>query len=91
VKRKHIGSSFDSWLREEGLRETVTARVSKRVLAQQLEAAMKERNVTRTGMARRMRTSRAPLAGYLIPSGTQLPFSRSGMPRRRWGAGLVSN
>jgi predicted transcriptional regulator len=33
MKKKNIGSSFDSWLREEGLYEEVTATAIKRVRA----------------------------------------------------------
>jgi len=61
MKKKNIGSSFDSWLRQEGIYEEVTAGAIKRVLARQLEAAMKEKNFTKAEMARRMRTSRAAL------------------------------
>ena len=43
MKKKNIGSSFDSWLREEGIYEEVTATAIKRVLARQVEAAMKEK------------------------------------------------
>jgi antitoxin HicB len=41
MKKKNIGSSFDSWLSEEGIREEVTAIAIKRVLARQIEAASK--------------------------------------------------
>ncbi len=47
MKKKNIGSSFDGWLREEGICEEVTATAVKRVLARQVEAAMKERNFPR--------------------------------------------
>jgi DNA-binding Xre family transcriptional regulator len=67
MKKKSIGSSFDSWLREEGLYEEVAAVAIKRVLARQLEAAMKEKNVSKTEMARRMHTSRAALDRLLDP------------------------
>jgi DNA-binding Xre family transcriptional regulator len=67
MKKKHIGSSFDSWLREEGIYEETSAPAIKRVLARQLEAAMKEQQVTKTEMARRMRTSRAALDRLLDP------------------------
>ena len=43
MKKKKIGSSFDSWLREEGIYEEVTATAINRVLARQVEAAMKEK------------------------------------------------
>jgi predicted XRE-type DNA-binding protein len=67
VKKSNIGSSFDSWLREEGIYEEVTAKALKRVLARQVEAAMKERQLSKAEMARRMRTSRAALDRLLDP------------------------
>ncbi len=67
MKRKNIGSTFDSWLREEGIYEEVTAGAIKRVLARQVEAAMKEKRFTKATMARRMRTSRAALDRLLDP------------------------
>jgi hypothetical protein len=57
-REKNIGSSFDSWLREEGIYEEVSATVIKRVLARQVEAAMKEKRFSKAEMARRMHTSR---------------------------------
>jgi antitoxin HicB len=67
MKKKNIGSSFDSWLREEGVYEEVSANAIKRVLARQIEAAMKEKNFSKAEMARRMRTSRAALDRLLDP------------------------
>ena len=67
MKRKNIGSSFDGWLRDEGIYEEVTATAIKRVLARQVTAAMKEKNFSKAEMARRMRTSRAALDRLLDP------------------------
>ena len=67
MKRKNIGSSFDSWLREEGIYEEVSATAVKRVLARQVEAAMQQKGFTKTEMARRMHTSRAALDRLLDP------------------------
>jgi predicted XRE-type DNA-binding protein len=67
MKTKNIGSSFDSWLREEGLYEEVTATAIKRVLARQVEAAMKAKQFSKAEMARRMHTSRAALDRLLDP------------------------
>ena len=67
MKKRNIGSSLDSWLRVEGLYEQVTATAIKRVLARQLEAAMKERHFSKAEMARRMHTSRAALDRLLDP------------------------
>jgi predicted XRE-type DNA-binding protein len=68
MKKKHIGSSFDSWLREEGIYEEVSASAIKRVLARQVTAAMKRRKFSKAEMARRMHTSRAALDRLLDPS-----------------------
>ena len=67
MKRKNMGSSFDDWLREEGIDEEVTAAAIKRVLARQIEHAMKEKGLPEAEMARRMHTSRAALDRLLNP------------------------
>jgi len=67
MKKKNIGSSLDSWLREEGVYGEVTTAAIKRVLARQVEAAMKEKNFSKAEMARRMHTSRAALDRLLDP------------------------
>ena len=67
MKKKNIGSSFDSWLREEGIYEEVSATAIKRVLSRQLEAAMEKKGLSKAEMARRMHTSRAALDRLLDP------------------------
>jgi antitoxin HicB len=67
MKKKNIGSTFDSWLREEGLYEEVSATSIKRVLAHQVEAAMEQKGLKKAEMARRMHTSRAALDRLLDP------------------------
>src|SRR5712692_6215317 len=67
MKKKNIGSSFDSWLREEGIYDEVSATAIKRVVARQVEAAMKEKRFSKAEMARRMHTSRAALNRLLDP------------------------
>ena len=54
----YIGSDFDDFLAEDGIQEDVTAAALKRVLAYQLEQAMKKHGVNQTEMARRVQTSR---------------------------------
>lgn len=75
MKKKNIGSSFDSWLREEGIHEEVTATAIKRVLARQVEMAMKEKNFSKAEMARRMHTSRAALNRLLDPENDAVTLS----------------
>jgi antitoxin HicB len=67
MKKKNVGSTFDSWLREEGIYEEVSAAAIKRVLARQVESAMKEKHFSKAEMARRMQTSRAALDRLLDP------------------------
>ena len=67
MTKKNIGSTFDSWLSEEGIREEVTAAAIKRVLARHVEPAMKANNFSKAEMARRMHTSRAALDRLLDP------------------------
>jgi hypothetical protein len=66
-KRGGIGSSFDKFLKEEGLYEEVTARAIKRVLARQLGTLMQDQGLTKSSLARRMKTSRAQLDRLLDP------------------------
>jgi len=67
MKKKNIGSTFDSWLRDEGIYEKVSANAIKRVVARQVEAAMRQKGLTKVEMARRMRTSRSALDRLLDP------------------------
>ena len=47
-KKGRIGSSFDDFLKEQGLYEGVTAAAIKRVIARQLDALMEEKKLTKT-------------------------------------------
>jgi len=66
-KKGRIGSSFDDFLKDEGIYEDVTAKAIKRVIARQLGAVMRENHLTKSMLARRMRTSRAQLDRLLDP------------------------
>jgi hypothetical protein len=57
----HIGSSFDDFLEEEGLSAEIEAVALKRVIAWQIEQAMKEKNMSKAAMAKAMNTSRSQL------------------------------
>ena len=61
------GSTFDSFLEQEGIREEVEAVAIKRVLAWQLEQAMQEQRKTKQAMARQLHTSRSQLDRLLDP------------------------
>ena len=68
MKTEHLGSDFDSFLEEEGLLAEAEAVAVKRVVAYQIAQLMKEMNLTKTAMARRMETSRAALDRLLDPT-----------------------
>ncbi len=66
-KNPHIGSSFESWLDETGLREEVNTAAIKAVIALQLAEEMKRKHITKQRMAELMKTSRAQLDRILDP------------------------
>ena len=66
-KTGRIGSSFDDFLKEEGIYEGATARAIKRVLVRQLGELMRREEITKTELATRMKTSRAQLDRLLDP------------------------
>ena len=69
-KFDHSGSSFDSFLEEEGIREEAEAVAIKRVLAWQLEQEMKRQRKTKQAMAQQLQTSRSQLDRLLDPRNT---------------------
>jgi antitoxin HicB len=62
-----VGSSFDEFLRAEGLYEELTALAWKRVLSWEVSEAMRKERITKREMAKRMGTSRSQLARLLDP------------------------
>ncbi len=67
MSKKHLGSSFEDFLKEEGTFEETTTRAIKRVLAWQITAEMKAKGISKLEMARRMGTSRSQLDRFLDP------------------------
>jgi hypothetical protein len=63
----HSGSTFESFLEQEGIREEVEAVAIKRVLAWQFQEAMQEQQKTKQAMAKQLRTSRSQLDRLLDP------------------------
>jgi len=64
---RHIGSDFDEYLKEEGLSLEVERVAIKRAVAYQVAQFMLNQGLSKTEMARRMRTSRASLDRLLDP------------------------
>jgi len=67
MKNKHIGTSFDDFLQEEGLLAEAEATAVKRVIAHQIQKEMEERHISKSGLARMMKTSRSSLDRLLDP------------------------
>ncbi len=72
MSNPHIGSSFDSFLDEDGIREEVQDLAQKRVLAWQIEEAMKQSGIKKVQMAKRMHTSRTQVERLLDPNNNKV-------------------
>jgi predicted XRE-type DNA-binding protein len=58
MSKKHMGSSIDDFLREEGIFEEAQAQAIKEVVAWQLAEAMKKNKISKNKMATLLKTSR---------------------------------
>lgn len=66
---KHIGSSFDDFLQEEGILEETQAAAAKKIIAFQIKKIMKEKNISKSSMTMRMHIkSRTQLDRLLDPA-----------------------
>lgn len=68
MNREHLGSNFDDFLEEEDLLAEVEATAIKRVIAFQIQQLMEQKGISKTDMAKHMKTSRAALDRLLDPS-----------------------
>lgn len=75
MKKQNVGSDFDDFLAQEGLLEEVTAVAVKRVIAWQIAQEMAAQKLTKTAMAKKMRTSRASLDRLLDENDTSLTLT----------------
>ncbi len=66
-RSKHIGSSLDDFLKDEGILEETRAVALKAAVAWQVQKAMEKDKISKVEMARRMQTSRAALDRLLAP------------------------
>jgi high-affinity Fe2+/Pb2+ permease len=85
----HSGSSFDSFLEEEGIREEVEAVAIKRVLAWQLSQEMQQQKKTKQAMARDLQTSRSQLDRLLDPGNVSVSLHTMARAARVLGKSLV--
>ena len=66
-RKKHMGSSVDDFLKEEGIFEESQAQAVKEVVAWQLEEAMKKQKISKNRMATLLKTSRTQVDRLLNP------------------------
>ncbi len=85
----HSGSTFDSFLEREGIREEVEAVAIKRVLAWQLSQAMLEQQKTKQAMAKQLRTSRSQLDRLLDPQNVSVSLDTITRAARAVGKRLI--
>ena len=74
TKNPHIGSSFESWLDDTGIREEATTAAIKAVIARQLASERKKKKITKQRMAELMKTSRAQVDRLLDPDNGSATF-----------------
>ena len=73
--KKHIGSRFDDFLAEEAMLEEASAVAIKRVIAWQIAEEMQVQHLTKTALAKKMRTSRAALNRLLDENDASLTLT----------------
>ena len=66
-RKKHMGSSIDDFLKEEGIFEEAQAQAVKEVVAWQLDEAMRKQKISKNKMARLLKTSRTQVDRLLNP------------------------
>src|SRR5437773_5368586 len=86
---KHSGSSFDRFLEQEGIREKVEAVAIKRVLAWQLDQAMRKQQKTKQALARQLHTSRSQLDRLLDPSNVSVTIDTITRAARALGKRVI--
>ena len=67
MSKKHMGSSIDDFLKEEGIFEEAQAQAVKEVVAWQLAEAMKKKKISKNKLAMLLKTSRTQVDRILDP------------------------
>ena len=75
MDKKHIGSDFDGFLRDEGLLDDAEAVATKRVIAYQIAQEMERIHISKSDLARRMKTSRPAVERLLDPTNPSVTLS----------------
>jgi antitoxin HicB len=67
MSKKHMGSSIDDFLKEEGIFEEAEMQAVKEVVAWQLTEAMKKKKISKNKLATLLKTSRTQVDRILDP------------------------
>jgi DNA-binding Xre family transcriptional regulator len=84
-KKTHRGSDFRDFLNEQGILGEVETRALKQALSLQLDRLLKEKELTKTQMAVRMKTSRAAVDRLLDASNASVTLNTLGKAARALG------
>jgi hypothetical protein len=87
-RNKHIGSSLDDFLKEEGILEETRAIAVKDAVAWQVQQAMRKEKISKVEMAKRMHTSRAALDRLLAPGSASVTLQTLSRAARAIGRDL---
>ncbi|HLX64778.1 MAG TPA: Fis family transcriptional regulator [Planctomycetota bacterium] len=68
IRNPHIGSSFDDFLKEEGIYDEVREKTELDLIAIRLEEARRRQRITKPEMAKRMRTTLLTVKRLFDPS-----------------------
>jgi DNA-binding Xre family transcriptional regulator len=85
---KHVGSSLDDFLKEEGILEETRSLAIKEAVAWQVQQAMTKEKISKVEMARRMNTSRAALDRLLDPENSSVTLQTLSRAANAIGRGL---
>ena len=72
TQNKYIGSDFNEFLAEEGIKEEVEALAIKKLIVYELEQTMKQKGITKTKMSELLQTSRTQLDRLLDPNNSSI-------------------
>jgi DNA-binding Xre family transcriptional regulator len=92
-RNPHHGGSFEQFLKEEGIYRVVKIRAEKEILAWKLQKAMKEKKMSVSALARKMKTSRGAVHRILDPANGSITLGTlqktAGALGKRWRFDLV--
>jgi len=88
MNRKHIGGRFEDFLAEDGILEESRATAIKFKIAHELEKAMHSRKLSKTEVAKKLKTSRSGVERLLDPENTSITLNTMARVARLLGKRL---